>query len=106
MPCPKPGFTERQITPPWLDGCGISLSVNRNKRSLAVDLKTEEGRCAVRRMADRVVVRATPSRLATDHSEARPIDLPHARPESKILWVSPECAPNCQKRGSGSALHS
>ncbi|MGV9800065.1 CaiB/BaiF CoA transferase family protein [Mycobacterium sp. NPDC003449] len=49
---PPTGEIGRQIGPPWLDGRSvISLSMNRNKRSLAINLKTPAGQRAVRRMA-------------------------------------------------------
>lgn len=45
------GEMGRHIGPPWIHGESvISLSVNRNKEGLAVDLKTQEGRNLVRRM--------------------------------------------------------
>lgn len=46
------GEIGRRIGPPFLNGESVvSLSVNRNKRGLAIDLKTAEGRDAVRTMA-------------------------------------------------------
>ena len=46
--CGEPG---RRIGPPWQGGESvIHLSVNRNKRSIAVDLKSDLGRRAVNRM--------------------------------------------------------
>ncbi|KQR81512.1 carnitine dehydratase [Burkholderia sp. Leaf177] len=54
---PLDGELGRRIGPPWIGGeSAISLSVNRNKRSLAIDLKTDAGRRAVRRMAARADV--------------------------------------------------
>lgn len=49
---PLTGELGRQIGPPWINGESVAnLSVNRNKRSLAVDLKTDAGRRTVRKMA-------------------------------------------------------
>ncbi|MDV3127296.1 CoA transferase [Mycobacterium sp. 21AC1] len=49
---PPTGEIGRRIGPPWLAGRSvISLSMNRNKRSLAIDLKTPAGLDAVCRMA-------------------------------------------------------
>ncbi|GAA5168468.1 MULTISPECIES: CaiB/BaiF CoA transferase family protein [Amycolatopsis] len=54
---PPAGEIGRRVGPPWLGGQSvISLSVNRNKRSLAIDLKTPEGRRIVRRMVSRADV--------------------------------------------------
>jgi crotonobetainyl-CoA:carnitine CoA-transferase CaiB-like acyl-CoA transferase len=45
------GEMGRRIGPPWIHGESvISLSVNRNKQGLAVDLKTPQGRNLVRRL--------------------------------------------------------
>ena len=45
------GELGRHIGPPWIRGESvISLSVNRNKDGLAVDLKTQQGRDLMRRM--------------------------------------------------------
>jgi crotonobetainyl-CoA:carnitine CoA-transferase CaiB-like acyl-CoA transferase len=49
---PLGGELGRAIGPPWQNGESlVVLSVNRNKRGLAIDLKSEAGRAAVRRMA-------------------------------------------------------
>jgi crotonobetainyl-CoA:carnitine CoA-transferase CaiB-like acyl-CoA transferase len=49
---PPSGELGRQIGPPWINGESVvNLSVNRNKRSLAIDLKTDAGRQAIRKMA-------------------------------------------------------
>jgi crotonobetainyl-CoA:carnitine CoA-transferase CaiB-like acyl-CoA transferase len=53
---PGTGDDTRQWGPPWAEGpegaeSAYYLSVNRNKRSVAADLKTEEGRALVRRLA-------------------------------------------------------
>ena len=49
---PLGGELGRAIGPPWQNGESlVALSVNRNKRGLAIDLKTEAGRAAVRQMA-------------------------------------------------------
>jgi crotonobetainyl-CoA:carnitine CoA-transferase CaiB-like acyl-CoA transferase len=53
---PGAGDDTRQWGPPWAEGpegreSAYYLSVNRNKRSVAADLKTEEGRALVRRLA-------------------------------------------------------
>jgi crotonobetainyl-CoA:carnitine CoA-transferase CaiB-like acyl-CoA transferase len=49
---PLGGELGRAIGPPWQNGKSlVALSVNRNKRGLAIDLKTEAGCAVVRRMA-------------------------------------------------------
>src|SRR5437868_6401902 len=53
---PGTGDDTRTWGPPWADGpegreSAYYLCVNRNKRSVAADLKTEEGRALVRRLA-------------------------------------------------------
>jgi crotonobetainyl-CoA:carnitine CoA-transferase CaiB-like acyl-CoA transferase len=49
---PLGGELGRAIGPPWQNGESlVALSVNRNKRGLAIDLKTGTGRAAVRKMA-------------------------------------------------------
>jgi len=49
---PPTGEIGRRIGPPWRDGQSVIWqSVNRNKRSLTLDLKTPAGRRAARRMA-------------------------------------------------------
>jgi crotonobetainyl-CoA:carnitine CoA-transferase CaiB-like acyl-CoA transferase len=49
---PMAGELGRRIGPPWINGeSAVALSVNRNKRSLAIDLKTEAGRATILRMA-------------------------------------------------------
>ena len=49
---PLSGELGRQIGPPWINGESVAnLSVNRNKRSVAVNLKTDAGRQAIRKMA-------------------------------------------------------
>src|SRR5690349_6898237 len=53
---PGAGDDTRTWGPPWANGAdgresAYYLCVNRNKRSVAVDLKSEEGRVLVRRMA-------------------------------------------------------
>jgi len=60
--------------PPFEDGTGaIFLSANRNKRSLALDLKSDEGRAVCRRLAERadVVIESfgpgVAQRLGVDH---------------------------------------
>ncbi|GGJ08070.1 CaiB/BaiF CoA transferase family protein [Streptomyces brasiliensis] len=71
---PLRGEAGRRIGPPWVNGESvIALSVNRNKRSLAVDLKSAEGVEAVRKMirhADVVVESFRPgvmSKLQLDY---------------------------------------
>jgi crotonobetainyl-CoA:carnitine CoA-transferase CaiB-like acyl-CoA transferase len=54
---PNGGDDTRTWGPPWAEGpagreSAYYLSVNRNKRSVAADLKTEEGRALVRRLAE------------------------------------------------------
>lgn len=54
---PPGGERGRRIGPPWQHGESmIHLSVNRNKRSIAIDLKSERGRAVVRRIAGEVDV--------------------------------------------------
>ena len=53
---PDSGDDTRQWGPPWAEGPGgreaaYYLSVNRNKRSVTADLKSEDGRALVRRLA-------------------------------------------------------
>ncbi|QRQ85790.1 CaiB/BaiF CoA transferase family protein [Cupriavidus oxalaticus] len=49
---PIEGEIGRHIGPPWINGQSPTfMSVNRNKHSLAVDLKSREGREAIHRMA-------------------------------------------------------
>lgn len=49
---PLDGEIGRRIGPPWLHGESPTfMSVNRNKHSLAVDLKSPEGRAAIQQMA-------------------------------------------------------
>ncbi|MFL5385212.1 MAG: CaiB/BaiF CoA transferase family protein [Longimicrobiaceae bacterium] len=54
---PAGGDDTRAWGPPWAEGpagreSAYYLSVNRNKRSVAADLKSEEGRALVRRLAE------------------------------------------------------
>ncbi|WP_404795510.1 CaiB/BaiF CoA transferase family protein [Streptomyces tendae] len=54
---PLQGEAGRRIGPPWVNGESVvALSFNRNKRSLAVDLKSEAGVSAVRRMVQQADV--------------------------------------------------
>jgi alpha-methylacyl-CoA racemase len=53
---PRVGDYMRQIPPAKQDLSGRFLAVNRNKRSLALDLKTEAGREALLRMVERADV--------------------------------------------------
>lgn len=49
---PGEGDETREWGPPWAgDESACYLSLNRNKRGITVDLKTEEGREVVRRLA-------------------------------------------------------
>lgn len=51
------GDDTRRWGPPWLDGeSAYYLSVNRNKRSIAIDLKHAQGQEIARRLADRADV--------------------------------------------------
>lgn len=48
---PPDGELGRQIGPPWIRGeSAVFLSVNRNKRGMALDLKCEDGRQVARRL--------------------------------------------------------
>ncbi|RDK05728.1 CaiB/BaiF CoA transferase family protein [Cupriavidus lacunae] len=66
---PPNGEIGRSIGPPWIHGeSAIHLSVNRNKDSLAIDLKTDAGRQAIRQMvrcADVVVENFRPGVMAS-----------------------------------------
>jgi crotonobetainyl-CoA:carnitine CoA-transferase CaiB-like acyl-CoA transferase len=54
---PPTGEIGRRIGPPWVGGrSAIWLSMNRNKRSVAVDLKQSAGQLMVRRMAQQADV--------------------------------------------------
>jgi formyl-CoA transferase len=54
---PNAGDDTRQWGPPWLDGLSAYfLSVNRNKRSLALDLKHPKGQEIARRLAEKADV--------------------------------------------------
>ncbi|MFF4052787.1 CaiB/BaiF CoA transferase family protein [Streptomyces chartreusis] len=75
---PLQGEPGRRIGPPWVNGESvIALSMNRNKKSLAVDLKTDDGVRAVRRMiqkADVVVESFRPGvmrKLRLDYESVR-----------------------------------
>ncbi len=65
---PPGGEIGRGIGPPWIEGQSATfMSVNRNKRSLAIDLKTDAGRQALRHMlreADVVVENFRPGIMA------------------------------------------
>jgi crotonobetainyl-CoA:carnitine CoA-transferase CaiB-like acyl-CoA transferase len=65
---PPDGEIGRRIGPPWIEGESATfMSVNRNKRSLAIDLKTEEGQQALRlmlRKADVLVENFRPGVMA------------------------------------------
>ncbi len=51
------GDDTRQWGPPWLDGeSAYYLSVNRNKRSITLDLKNPKGRAIARRLAEKADV--------------------------------------------------
>ncbi|WP_345815746.1 CoA transferase [Paraburkholderia sp. PREW-6R] len=48
---PPAGELGRKIGPPWINGeSPVFMSVNRNKLSASIDLKTDAGRCLVRKM--------------------------------------------------------
>jgi crotonobetainyl-CoA:carnitine CoA-transferase CaiB-like acyl-CoA transferase len=54
---PARGDDTRAWGPPYVDGeSTYFLSINRNKRSIALDLRTEEGGAAARKLADRADV--------------------------------------------------
>src|ERR1700750_37463 len=66
---PPDGEIGRRIGPPWIGGESPAfISVNRNKYSVAIDLKTDAGRQAVRRMlleADVLVENFRPGVMAS-----------------------------------------
>jgi crotonobetainyl-CoA:carnitine CoA-transferase CaiB-like acyl-CoA transferase len=66
---PPSGEIGRKIGPPWINGESPAfMSVNQNKLSAAIDLKTDAGRSAVRRMvaqADVVVENFRPGVMAS-----------------------------------------
>ena len=54
---PGRGDDTRSWGPPYLDGeSAYYLAINRNKRSIAVDLSTADGRAVARRLAERADV--------------------------------------------------
>ncbi len=54
---PPGGELGRQIGPPWIAGeSAVYLSVNRNKRGIALDLKSDSGREVARRLVSRADV--------------------------------------------------
>lgn len=74
----RDGDEARQFGPPWLGGEGMNfLAVNRNKRSIVLDLKDEGGRAAAQRLcaeADVVVENFRPGvaeRLGIDAKSLR-----------------------------------
>jgi len=78
---PGTGDDTRHWGPPFQgDQAAYFLSVNRNKRSVAVDLKTEEGRAAVRSLAAQadVVVEnfrpGTADRLGVGYADVRAVN--------------------------------
>ncbi|MDX1566970.1 MAG: CoA transferase, partial [Longimicrobiales bacterium] len=77
---PPSGDTARPWGPPfWGDDSALFLSVSRNKRSIMLDLKAEEGQEALRRLiatSDVLVASArlgVPERLGYDYDTARSI---------------------------------
>lgn len=78
---PPDGEIGRRIGPPWIKGESPAfISVNRNKYSVAIDLKSEAGRQAVRRMvrkADVLVENFRPGVMASmglDFDALRPLN--------------------------------
>lgn len=108
---PPAGEIGRRIGPPWRDGQSVIWqSVNRNKRSLTLDLKTPAGRRAARRMARQadVVVESFRPGVMTDldlgydtlasptphWSTARsPRSARRARPATAPVWTA-SCRPS------------
>lgn len=85
---PEAGDDTRAWGPPFQgDQSAYFLSVNRNKRSVALDLKSEEGRAAVRVLADRadVIVEnfrpGTAARLGLGYDEI-------SRTDPRVVYVS------------------
>ena len=85
---PEGGDDSRRIGPPFINGRSAAfLAMNRNKRSLALNLKTQDGRNVFKRLAERadVVVEnfrpGTMDRLGLGHQE-----LGEAHPS--LIWCS------------------
>ena len=68
---PPEGELGRKIGPPWVNGESPAfMSVNRNKQSVAINLKTEAGRRVVSRSAVRTIA-VTPSTISATASCTR-----------------------------------
>jgi len=85
---PETGDGTRQWGPPWLDGeSAYFLSVNRNKRSLTLNLKTSEGQEILKKLADEADVLVENFRIGT--TERMKIDYPTlSRDNPEIIYCS------------------
>ena len=85
---PTGGDETRRWGPPFVDGVSTYfLSVNRNKESLALDLRTEEGRAVARQLierADVVIDNFLPSQ------RERLLDVPASKIHCSITGFDPE----------------
>src|SRR5688572_31938927 len=85
---PLGGDETRRWGPPFVDGVSTYfLSVNRNKESLALDLRTEEGRAVARQLierADVVIDNFLPSQ------RERLLDVPASKIHCSITGFDPE----------------
>jgi crotonobetainyl-CoA:carnitine CoA-transferase CaiB-like acyl-CoA transferase len=85
---PTGGDETRRWGPPFVDGVSTYfLSVNRNKESLALDLRTEEGRAVARQLierADVVIDNFLPSQ------RERLLDVPETKIHCSITGFDPE----------------
>jgi len=83
---PPAGDPVRAMAPPSIDGIATYyLSVNRNRRSVVADLRTDEGRVLVRRLAesaDAVVENFLPSQAVTLGIDTLRSEL------SDVVWVT------------------
>lgn len=81
---PGQGDDTRQWGPPWAgDESAYFLCVNRNKRSVAADLKSDAGQALVRRLARGAGTRpaaSSPARPSTRSDRRLPHGLALARP--------------------------
>lgn len=86
---PPIGDDTRALPPRWGDDATVFLAVNRNKRSVLLDLKTPEGRAALLRLVETadVVVESFPPGVA-DKLALRFDDLRECNPRVVVCSVS------------------